>query len=50
MYFDVLSQCVGRDSNPDTICAMMSDIETRHAKGSLSGLIEKSRFAEDLGI
>jgi len=38
----VLSQQVGRDSNPDSLCSSVSGMETRPAKLSLPGLMEKS--------
>jgi K+ transporter len=37
----VLSRQVGRDSNPDSLCATVSGMETRPTKQSLPGLIEK---------
>jgi hypothetical protein len=42
-YSSVLSQCAGRDSIPDSLCAMVSGMESRPAKLLLFGFIEKLR-------
>lgn len=44
----VLSQQVGQDSNPDSLCAMVSDRETQPTKRLLTGLIEKLRIVDAL--